>query len=103
MMLVLFNPGQSGPGSNENKGVLRIPQSSNTAGTSPSDSLVSYPGHSLAGSYPSAEMQSVYSTAPADWAIYGMKYYLIIIICLHTFIWYQILEKIKGKYSWCSG
>ena len=40
-------PGQSGPGSNGNEGVLRIPQSSNTAGTSPSDCLVLYPGHSL--------------------------------------------------------
>ena len=39
--------GQSGPGSNGNEGVLRIPQSSSTAGTSPSDCLVSYPGHSL--------------------------------------------------------
>ena len=27
-----------------------------------------YPGHSLGRSYPSAEVQSVYSTAPADWA-----------------------------------
>ena len=62
-------PGQSGPGSNGNEGVLRIPQSSSTAGTSPSDCLVSYAGHSLGGgSYPSAEVQSVYSTAPADWA-----------------------------------
>ena len=78
MLLVLFNPyigplsgattlGQSGPGSNGNEGVLRFPQSSSIAGTSPSDCLVSYPGHSL-GSYPSAEVQSVYSTAPADWA-----------------------------------
>ena len=32
--------------------------------TSPSDSLVSYLGHS----YFSTEVQSVYSTAPADWA-----------------------------------
>ena len=61
--------GQSGPGSDSNEGVLRIPQSSNTAGTSPSDCLVSYVGHWLGGgSYPSAEKQSVYSTAPADWA-----------------------------------
>ena len=38
-------------------------------GTSPPDYLVSYPGHSLGvGSYPSVEVQSVYSTAPADWA-----------------------------------
>ena len=61
--------GQSGPGSDGNEGVLRIPQSSSIAGTSPSDCLVSYPGHSLGSSYPSAEVQSVYSTAPADWAI----------------------------------
>ena len=52
-------------------GILRIPQSSSITGTSPSDCLVSYPGHSSArgGSYLSAEVQSVYSTAPADWAM----------------------------------
>ena len=27
-----------------------------------------------AGSYPSAEEQSVYSTAPADWAIHSLKH-----------------------------
>ena len=42
-------PGQSGPGSNGNKGVLCIPQSSSITGTSPSECLVSYPGHSLGG------------------------------------------------------
>ena len=69
MLLVLFNPsgatipGQSGPGSNSNEGVLRIPQSSSITETSPSDCLASYPGHSWGGSYPSAEVQSVYSTA----------------------------------------
>ena len=40
-------PGQSGLGSDGNKGVLRIPQSSSITGNSPSHSLVSYPGHSL--------------------------------------------------------
>ena len=40
---------QSGPGSNGNEGVLCIPQSSSTAGTSPSDCLVSYPRHLLGG------------------------------------------------------
>ena len=40
-------PVQSGPGSNGNKGVFRITQTSSTAGTSPSDCLVSYTGHSL--------------------------------------------------------
>ena len=58
--------GQSGPGSDGNEGVLRIPQSSSTVGTSSSDSLESYPEHLLEESYPSAEVQSVYSTAPAD-------------------------------------
>ena len=68
-------PGQSGPGSDGDEGVLRIPQSSSIAGTSPSDCLVSYPEHSLGGgSYPSAEKQSVYSTAPADWATFGYSF-----------------------------
>ena len=40
-------PGQSGHGSNGNKRVLHIPQSSSITGASPSDCLVSYPGHSL--------------------------------------------------------
>ena len=53
--------------------VLCIPQSSSITGTSPADFLVSYPGHSLVGSYLSAEVQSVYSTAPTDWAIKDFK------------------------------
>ena len=61
-------PGQSGPQSDGNKEVLRIPQSSIITGASLSDCLVSYQGHSLQESYPSAEVQSVYSTALADWA-----------------------------------
>ena len=48
--------GQSGTGSNGNEGVLCIPQSSSITGTSPPDCLVSYLGHSLEESYPSAEM-----------------------------------------------
>ena len=64
-------PGKSGPGSDGNEGVLHIPHSSSITESSPSDCLVSYLGHSLVGSgwsYSSAEMQSVYSTASADWA-----------------------------------
>ena len=60
--------GQSGPGGEGNEEVLRIPQSSSITGATPSDCLVSYPGDTLGGFYISAEMQSVYSTAPADWA-----------------------------------
>ena len=60
--------GKSGPGSTGNEGVLRIPQSSSITGASPTDYLVSYPGYLLVESYPSAEMQLLYSIAPADWA-----------------------------------
>ena len=56
---------QGGPGSKCNECVLHIPQSSKT-GALPSDSLMSYTGHSLGESYRSAEIQSVFSTAPAD-------------------------------------
>ena len=44
--------GQSGRGSDGNKGVLCIPQSSNIIGASPSGCLVSYPVHSLVGVLP---------------------------------------------------
>ena len=46
------NPGQSGPRSDGSDGVLRIPQSSSLTGASPSEILVSYPGHSLRGLTP---------------------------------------------------
>ena len=50
-----------------------------------SDCLVSYPGHSLErGSYPSTEMQSVYSTTPANWATRWWS-----LIPLHRFIIYM--------------
>ena len=76
MPLVLFNPyiepcqvlprrARVDLGAMVMKGVLRIPQSPTITGTSPSDCLVLYPGHSLGGL---AEVQSVYSAAPADWA-----------------------------------
>ena len=63
--------GHCEPGSNGNEEVLRIPQSSSITGTSPSDCLVSYQDTHWAGagSYSYAEVLSVYSTAPADWAM----------------------------------
>ena len=88
--------GQSGPGNDGNKGVLRIPQISSITGTSSSDCFVSYPGHSRRwGSYLSATVQSVYSTAPAGWAKYiwrwraasynGRQYYrwTTSLFCIH--------------------
>ena len=56
--------------SDDNEGVLCIPQRPSTSEASLSDCLMSYPGHSLKESYSSADMQSVYSVAPADWAVW---------------------------------
>ena len=57
-------PAYCGPGSDVNEGVLYIPQTSRITEAWPSDCLMSYPGHLFwRGSYPSAEMQAVYSTA----------------------------------------
>ena len=69
--------GQSEPGSDGNQGVLRLPQSSSITGSSPSDCLVSYLGHSLGGPYPSAEVQLLYSTDPSDWAVTYEGWYAI--------------------------
>ena len=61
-----------------NKGVLRILQSSSSAGASPSDCLVSYPKHALGKFYPSAGVQLMYSTALADWDSWRK----VVIICI---------------------
>ena len=60
-------PGQIGSGSDAIEGALCIPQSSSIIGTTTSDYLVSYAGHSLGESYLSAEMQSLDSSTPADY------------------------------------
>ena len=62
------SPELSGLGGDDNEEVHLIPQISSITGTSSSDCLVSYLGHSLDESYPPAEVQSVYSAAPAYWA-----------------------------------
>ena len=59
--------GQNESENNGNEGALHNLQSSKT-GVSLSDCLMSYLGHFLEEFYPPAEMQSIYSTAPADWA-----------------------------------
>ena len=62
--------GATTPVKKGSEGVLHIPPNSSITGASPSDSFVKYLGYSLvAGSYPSAEMQSVYSTALSDWPV----------------------------------
>ena len=66
----------SEPTSNGNEGVLRIPQISSITGASPSN-FVSYPRHSLGELYSAAEMKSVYSTAPPDWALQNLCHFLL--------------------------
>ena len=81
-------PGQSGPRSIGNEGVLYFPQSSSITGTSPSDCLVSYPGHWLGeGSYPSGR---------CSWCILKSQLtelliieYFLLYICLFLFTWLE--------------
>ena len=47
-----ISPAKSGPGSDGNEGVFHITQDSSITGASPSDWLVSYPGHLLGGLLP---------------------------------------------------
>ena len=67
--------GQSGHGSNGNERIFHILQSSNTEAI-PSNDLMSYSEHS---SYSTAEMHSIYSTAPANWAA-ALNIYIYIYI-----------------------
>ena len=61
-------PAPNRPSGDGNEGVIRIPQNSSITGNSPSDCLVSCQDKHCEESYLYAEMQSVYSTALADWA-----------------------------------
>ena len=64
----------------------------------PKDCLVSYSGHLLGEYYPSAEMLSVNSAAPADWAnfkVFGIYISYLVVYKTHevtrrTFIWEDI-------------
>ena len=64
---VATTPGQRGPGSNGNEGMLQILQTSSITGTFSSYCLVSSQDTRWWGSYSSAEVQSVHSAAPTDW------------------------------------
>ena len=62
-------PGKRGLRIDGNKGVLHSHQSSSITGVSSSYCLVSDPGHTFSvGGYPTADLQSEYSTASVDWA-----------------------------------
>ena len=79
--------GQSGPGSNDNEGILCIPLSSSITEVLPSDYLVSYTGHSLIESYPSSEAMSVNFTTPAD----REKWFQVLLLILWSNqLWYYL-------------
>ena len=59
---------QRGPESDGNEAVLRIPQRSRITEGSQSDCLMAYQDTCWCRAYLSPEKQSVYSTAPVDWA-----------------------------------
>ena len=87
--------GQSRPGSDRNKGVVRIFQSSRISWVSRSNCLVFWTTHSLREPYPSAEKQLVYSAVPNDRAIIVLLSFNI----LRTlYVWHtKIHRKLKYK------
>ena len=94
-------PSLGEPESNGNEGVFYTLKSSRT-GASPSDSFVSYTGHSLEwGFYPSIEVQSVYSTAPGDWVrkICSLKFCSYSHILLTTICVFILMKKIDELQS----
>ena len=82
--------GASTPGQNRPE---IISQSSCITGTSPSNYLVSYTGHSLRESYPSVEKLLVYSTAPAKWANVSISVYT------NTYVYVCTFVDIRGVYD----
>ena len=77
--------GQSGPGTDGNEGVLRIPQSSSITEASTSDCLESYRRTVVGRAFPSALMQLEYSTAPGDWAKYTSSVFLFLFLIIIRF------------------
>ena len=67
-------PEQSGPRRDGNNEVLRIPQSSNMSGASPSGCFVSFAGHSLARVFPFYRH--------ADPSLLGKWYDLCVCVCM---------------------
>ena len=96
---------QSRLGSNGNEGVLHIPQSSGITGALPSDCLLTYTGHLLeGGSYSSTEIQTVYSTAPANWVDTRMSLtrYKFSNILVHASLWHicHATEEVQIRGKW---
>ena len=71
-----ITPDQSGPGSDGNKWALRIPQSFSITGTSSSDCLVSYLGHSLRKYAPSADILQLQPTGQLFYKFFSPEFLL---------------------------
>ena len=88
------NPGQSGPGTNGNEGVLRIPPNSCITGTSSSDCWVSYPGHSLRGLTPlHSYSQCILQPQPTGRSLDGISHItnrllLLLLLLLFCTLWF---------------
>ena len=101
-------PGQIKPGSDGNEGVICIPKSSWITGASPSDCLASYPEQLLGESYSSTEMQSAYTTVPADsatlWFCCKFKFYPYLLSwpTLVHYTFYTIFNRKRRKCRLCS-
>ena len=95
--------GQSGPGSNGNKGVLHIPPKLQHYWNLTIRLFNVIPRQLLGRFYPSAEKQSVYSTAPADWAtvLYCIfvLHCIFVLYCIFVIYWIFVLYYIFVLYS----
>ena len=107
-----ITPGQSGPGSDDNEGVLHIPQISSITGTSPSHCLVLYPRHSLeGGALTPLQRCSRYILQPQPtgqfcvsvcgnvvWNILVIIFLLIVFVCVCVYIYIYIYIYIYSMY-----
>ena len=84
--------GRSGPGSNDIEGVLRIPQSSNITGISPSDCLVSYLGHSWGRGLTSLQRcsQCIQQPQPTGQIYMCVLVYKYMYVCVYVYIYIYI-------------
>ena len=80
------NLSPSAPGNNGNDRSFCILRISSITGTSPSDCLESYLGHSFGGGYPSVEEQSVYFAALADWTTINRRIRILLYIYIYIYI-----------------
>ena len=90
------NPNQSGHRNNRNEGIFPIPQRSSNGGLI--ISMISIKRRALSeGAYDLAEMQSVYSIVPIDWA--SIILFQISVLIIIIFIGFTQLFGLKYSYE----